>query len=190
MSSPTGEAFPNVATRSTYASLRVLEEEDMPWLRSAQLEVLGAGWRSRGMTGSSGAFESNVWAGSAVQLLGVDSTGRTISWLNAYNYEPMDQVVSVAVARLSERTLGRAFLASTVLFLDYVFRVLSVRKIYFDVAEYNLPMLESLVGDPLQPEALLADRLVADARTWNLHILSVTRDQLHRFSLYDALMKP
>src|SRR3546814_470031 len=180
--------FPGVAVESALAKLRAIRQDDIEFLYCSQVDVLGPGWRHRGTTPSPAAFEAGLWSGSAVQLLAVEpKSGRTIGWFNAYNYEPMDQVVSVAVARLSERQVGRAFLAGLMLFLDYVFRVLSVRKVYFEIAEYNLGALESFVDNPLRREAVLTERLLAVGRTWNLHMLSLTRQQLYEFKPFTRL---
>lgn len=126
--------FPAVTTETPYVLLRAVREEDAEPLRVASAEVLGPGWRSRGLTQSPRAFEAALW-GADVQFIAIDrNSGAAVSWLSLYSFEPLDQVAYCAAARLTSPSIGRAFMSSLVVFLDYCFRALSLRKIFFEVA--------------------------------------------------------
>jgi len=185
-----GDRFPHLQTQTPYVALRAVRQEDVEPLRIASVEVLGPGWRTRGVTQSPGAFESALWA-TDVQYLAVSrQNGAVVSWLSLYSFEPLDQVAYCAVARLTPPALGRTFMSSLVLFLDYCFRALSLRKVFFEVAEYNGPAFRGLVGDPLSEEGRLRKRYLADGRSWDLLMYSLTHEQLRSWRMLALLPDP
>ncbi len=62
------------------------------------------------------------------------------------------------------------------LFIDYVFRCWNFRKMYMDVAEYNLSQMASGMTRLFTVEGQLSEHYHLDGQYWDKFILSITRD--------------
>jgi len=54
---------------------------------------------------------------------------------------------------------------------------------------YNAPYFRSLLGNRLREEATIRDRYLADGVLWDLHIYSLTANDLRSWAMFPALME-
>lgn len=82
------------------------------------------------------------------------------------------------------------------LFIDYCFRTFDLRKLYFEVNEFNLPKLEFLSRAPFQQEGQLVGHEYLNGHHWDQYIFALharewfpaSAGRLGRSELGDALM--
>ena len=111
-------------------------------------------------------YESSAQNGSAGVVMSYSADMR-----NGFAY--------LAFARLRQGTspLHDAVVAAEalVLFVDFLFQGWDLRKIYVEVAEYNLGQFSSLVS-LLDVEARLKQHVYLDGRHWDMIIAALRRD--------------
>jgi len=71
-------------------------------------------------------------------------------------------------------------MVALLLFIRYTFDNWNLRKVYFEVPEYNLSQFDSAIGRYLDQEARMVDHQFANGRYWDSLTLSLFRDKWHR----------
>jgi hypothetical protein len=76
------------------------------------------------------------------------------------------------------------FIEGSVLFIEYVFACWPLRKLYLQVAEYNLDQIGSGVGRLLNEEGRLREHRFFAGRYWDEVMLSIDRAAWERRGLF------
>lgn len=161
-----------------YVSLRPIFASDYEFLYDLLLgEENGYRYRFRGATPSPEQFVQHLWQAVLAQYVVVDTTGEPVGLVSSYGYDANAAYVRLAVA-LAPRAAGRGWaMESAVLFIQYLFDLWSLRKIYMDVPEFNFTALSSGVGVYFTVEGQLVGHDYYQGRYWDEYILAVTREQ-------------
>jgi len=136
----------------------------------------GFRWRYRGSIPSYEAFERELWQGMLAQFV-VESiqTGQPAGHVICYNPDLALGHAYVGAAMTSQY-LGTGIAAEPVrLFLGYLFDVFPLRKLYFEVPEFNYHQFASAGGRVLQIEGRLRDHDFYGGRRWDRLILVAYR---------------
>ncbi len=133
-------------------------------------------WRLRGSTPDPEHFKQQLWTGTVLQfVLHRGPAGQPLGLVSLYGEDSPAGFAKFAVL-LHPEARGRAWPIEAVSrFLDYAFVVRSLRKIYIEVPEFNLPLMERGLKRFFETEAILRDYCAFDGRLWEQHILSTTR---------------
>lgn len=133
-------------------------------------------WRYRGTTPSPEAFARQLWDGILAQYLAMTTQGKPVGLVGLYNTNPFSGYSYIyALSDPSLAGQGRTMEAA-ILLLDYAFRNWNLRKIYFELPEFNLAQLRSAVGKYLVEEGRLIDHEVFGGRSWDLITLALYRE--------------
>lgn len=170
---------PAVPLAGPRTSLRVVEPRDYPWIRD--LTSRGTNlvqWRDRGQTTRPEQFVENLWAGVVAQFV-VErrSTGEPLGVVTCFGVDQRNRHAHLAVLFDPDAASGRGWRAEAlVLFVNYVFEVFDLRKLYAEVLEFNLPEIASAVGRYVAEEGVLVDHEYLGGRYWDMHLLAIHRD--------------
>jgi hypothetical protein len=144
-------------------------------------------WRHRGTTPSPERLLSSLWDGALVVLLAEHVTaaraaergepGEPFALLAAYGADLRNGWCSFGVAAVPELPPGPTpTLDAVVLFLDYLFALWPLRKVYAEAPGFAFGQYASAVPLLLEREGLLKGHDFYMGRHWDKHILSVSRD--------------
>lgn len=163
--------------------------EHYEFLREIELTRLGPFWRSGGRLSSPEDFAARIWANCLVQVLVVGvPDGKALMWATCTSPDPSPTVASLSLARLSNARMSLRAASGVAAFVDYLFTVLSLRKIYIEVAEPNLQQFESIAGRLFMAEARLRDHHRIGDSYHDLLIFSLWADEWKRSKLRDHLL--
>lgn len=166
-----GERF-----RTSQVTLAPLKPEDVEHLYRASLDPAWAHrWRWRGRTPSPEEFHRSLFAGVACQFTVRDRNGTLIGMVVAYDEDPNRFHCHLGVLRCAPESVGGAMVEGAVLFVSYLFTSFPYDRVFADVPEYNLPLLEGLTGTILQPEGKMADYYWHGGRRWARCFFSLRR---------------
>lgn len=165
-----------------YVRLRAIEASDYGDLRRAETaSELAFRWRLAGQSIPPEQYPSSLWNGVLAAFIYesiTPSPGYGI--INAYGADPRHGFAYVAAGAL--RSFGGSLRSAVcsceaiALFIDYLFAGWNLRKLYFDVAEFNAPQFASFL-DRCEREAALSRHLYLDGRFWDLYSFALWRDQ-------------
>ncbi|CAN5732722.1 spermidine N1-acetyltransferase [soil metagenome] len=160
------------------AQLRPLHQSDFDFLyQLAGDEEVGFRWRTRGLTPAPYTFLSLLWNGVDVQFVVVDSrTERLVGLVSAYGADTNAGHVRVAMMVAPDVMRSGWIVEAAILFIDYLFAVLNLRKIYFDVPGFNYETSLGRLGRLFRTEGTLVDHNYYAGRYWDQHILALYRD--------------
>jgi len=159
------------------ASLRPVFPADYDWLYEISCSpAIGYRWRNRGATPSPEAFVESLWRGVLAQFMIERNDDReAIGNVFAYNADLRNGHASVGVM-VNPDVSGRGWgLEGAGLFVDYVFKVWNLRKIYAEAPGFNFEQFRSGAGRLFREEGLLRNHDYYDGRYWDLHILAIDR---------------
>lgn len=170
-------AFDPPATANRTVRLRPLMPEDQSFLRSIELgPELGSRWRFRGTTPGPEQWSQSTWSGALAQFVIVSaSTGEPLGLVSLYDVDFRDGVGSIAAAKFSEADRSLRVVSGILLFLEYAFESFRLRKLYFDVPEYNLGQFGGLESR-LDLEARLKSHFFSAGRYWDRLTFALTRE--------------
>ncbi len=139
-------------------------------------ETVGFRWILTGQVPRREVFEQQLWNGVLSQFVVCrkDSDG-PIGVVLAYNADLNNGYAYAASAVISEAVGSGVGIEAVDLFVDYLFRCFNLRKIYFEVPEYNLPEIQSLIGGLFHQECVLREHTYYAGRHWNRYILALYR---------------
>jgi RimJ/RimL family protein N-acetyltransferase len=150
---------------------------------SASLELqpqLALSWRHHGAHPDPVSYQASLWDGVQCSFLVVGPPDREPLGLVTF-YEPdlTNGHCKVAATRLDLRTRwsGVHTLTGVCLGIDYVFEAWPVRKLYFEVPEFNVPQFASAGRRLLVLEGRLVQHVWRAGRYHDLLIYSLTRDR-------------
>jgi hypothetical protein len=134
-------------------------------------------WRHRGTTPSPERLLSSLWDGALVVLLAEHvAAGGPFAMLAAYGADLRNGWCSFGVAAVPDLPAGPTpTLDAVVLFLDYLFALWPLRKVYAEAPGFAFEQYASAVPLLLEREGLLKGHDFYMGRHWDKHILSVSR---------------
>lgn len=161
---------PNPSLTGSTVRLRPLRAGDVDLLYELATGE-GTGWRSRyrGTTPDPARFAEALHHAVLVQHLAEDRrTGRPLGHLVAYNADLRNGHAWLAVTMLPDAQRTRATGEAVVLFVDYLFTLWDLHKLYVESPEYNLHQFGSLLGRHLVEEGRYREHEVLAGRRWDL----------------------
>lgn len=134
-------------------------------------------WRPRGTTPSPEQFPQFLWQNVLAQFL-VEQTDERIpvGTVTAYNADPRNSVVYLAVAITPEFEKSGWALEAVVIFIEYLFRVWNLRKVYIEAVEFNFAEYASGIGRFFQLEGCLRDHEYFEGQYWHVYISALYRE--------------
>ncbi len=150
-------------------------------------------WRYRGQALSYESFVQRVEPGTLVHFV-VEriSTGEPLGYMQAFDASLQWGWCHCAVVLDPAVALGGWAIEAPLLFLNYLFTLYELRKVYASVLEFNYEHFASFSGDRYQVEARLANHEWHAGRWWDLLILALHRTDWLRVGppLVAKLTKP
>jgi len=164
-----------VTTRSL---LKPVELHDHEFLRTVEGFELGPTWRNRGTSFSPESFDQAVWAGVLAQYLVMRrSDNAPVGWVRAYNANHLNGFAYIAIARVaSDGEPDLAFGEGVARFVSNLFAGMNFRRLYAEVAGYNVGKTETGLESIAETVAIIPDHLVYDGELWDERILLIDRD--------------
>ncbi|HTU14572.1 MAG TPA: GNAT family protein [Solirubrobacterales bacterium] len=158
--------------------LRPIRPEDYTFLRSLEMSgEIGVRWRFRGSTPSPEQWIQSLWGNSLAQFIAMSaSDNQAIAMVSLYDANFQDGIASVAVSKFSIEDRSMRTMSALLLFLNYSFTNWPLRKVYFDVPEFNLEQFGMALKSELKVEAQLKDHMFAAGRYWDRFTLSLFRE--------------
>jgi hypothetical protein len=154
--------------------LRPIRPEDVVLLYEASLDPVEAHrWRSRGRDVGFDAFQRRLHEGVLSQFI-VESLDEQlpIGTVVAYAYQPGAGHCAVGFQRLLKGVgLGGDLIEGMGIFLLYLFRTFPLRKVFFEVPEFNTYLVEPTAAGTKR-EAVISDFYYHDGRYWEKRIYS------------------
>jgi RimJ/RimL family protein N-acetyltransferase len=140
-------------------------------------ESVGWRWRFGGMVPRRDTFEQTLWNGVLTQFVIVEKAhGAMVGSTLAYNADLNHGTAYVAAAMLREATRSGVGIEAADLFAAHLFACYRIRKLYFEVPEYNIPQFESSIGWLLREEGSLLQHTYYQGRFWDRKILALYRE--------------
>jgi hypothetical protein len=169
-------SFRNPSLRGRHVYLRPVVPEDYSFLRMVDTSAeLGVRWRFRGSTPSP---EQWVQAGGAqlAQFMVVRASDhQPLGLTTAYNQNFQDQHAYLAAMSFDAMSPNPLMVLGTAIFIEYVFTCWSLRKLYMELPEFNLPQFGSAVGSLFAEEGRLREDMYYDGRYWDKVVLALYR---------------
>jgi hypothetical protein len=163
--------------------LRPLRPDDMPFLYDAATDPAeGYRWRLRGRTISPEAFHQYLHDGVLAQFIVETLDERApIGLVMAYNHVPDGGHCAIGLQRaLPGLGRGGEMIEGMILFIGHVVRSFDIRKMWFDLPEYN----EYLVPDGgglLTFEGRLREFYYYDGKLWDRLYYSLSAERFRDF---------
>lgn len=144
-------------------------------------ERIGWRWRFAGAVPPRGVFEQSLWTGVLTQFVIVErARGVPIGCVMAYNAEMNHGIAYVAAALVEEAAGSGVGVEAVDLFCGHLFACYRLRKLYFEVPDYNLGQFASSLDWLLRSEGCLRQHTYYDGRLWDRHMLALYKED------YDA----
>ena len=162
----------------TWTALVPIDDSHFEYLYQLAIdESTGFRWRFVGAVPTKEEFRQSLWKGALSQFLVVETkTERAIGMVVAYQPDlPNGHVYVGAVMELSVQATGLG-IEAVMLFLRYLFTTWNLRKVYFEVPEYNAEWMVNSIGQYLKEEGRLKDHSFYDRRWWDKLILALYYD--------------
>ena len=177
VSSPGDQDPFRIVRQGRHVRMRGVATDDYDWLYDIAVNSdFAHRWRWRGTTPRPDDFIRLLWDDVAVQYV-IETRSGPVGMVSCYNVNPANGTgYFAAVARPEYHDTG-LLVEGTVLFLDYVFATLDLRKLYFEVLAENLPAFQSAVGRYLIEEGRLAGHERIGCHYTDLHIFALYRDR-------------
>jgi RimJ/RimL family protein N-acetyltransferase len=138
-------------------------------------------YRLRGITPSAENYHRLVWDSALAQFLVMSrAENRPIGVVSGYKDDMRSGTCHIAAIydpEVLERGQLRGDLEGVELFCEYLFRVFNMRKLYFEVFDWNLPKFGSFLYKMCSHEAHLVEHEYFDGRYWDLHVFALSRER-------------
>lgn len=134
------------------------------------------GWRFRGRPPAPEVFPAVIAEGVDVQAVIVrkDRVSEPVGLVSSYGHNHRDGYTHLAVA-VDERVMKTGWpLEGVALFIDYLFRVFPLRKLYVETTGWSVGAYERKLEQIFIEEGCLRDHEWHDGRWWNRRILALT----------------
>lgn len=171
--------------------LRPISPSDYDALRQIELgEQLGPLWRCRGATPSADSWLQSLSVGVLAQFLVLRAdSGQAVGVVTCYQADFQNQFAYLAAAKFDRSDRSTRLLEGTVLFIDYVFRCWNFRKLYLEVAGYNLNQIQSGIGRLLVEEGRLKGHIFYDGQYWDQALLALWRSKWKASGFSDSVAR-
>jgi RimJ/RimL family protein N-acetyltransferase len=160
-------------------ALRPVRPADYDLLYRMELsEALGQRWRHRGWTPSPERFVQSLWEGVTAQFMVVDkSTNEPVGLVAGYGLDWRDATCSLAITAFPSHIGAGWILEGAELFLDYLFMLFPLRKVYAETVAGNYETFTAGAGLVFHEEGRLRDHDFYDGKYWDKVTLAVYRDE-------------
>ena len=166
--------------RTPNLQLTPVTAENFPFLYALAIdEEVGYRWRFRGSIPSPEDFQKAFWQGTLTQfVVNMTSAAESIGHVVCYAYEPGHQHAFVGMV-FAPPVLGTGLpLEAASCFLNYLFNTWNLRKLYFEVPEFNYPQFASGAGRYFHEEGRLRQHEFYAGRYWDKLYLAIYRDDV------------
>lgn len=138
-----------------------------------RMEV-SATWRFHGVIPTYDGFVATLQQDVLVQYVSEDSSGAVLGLVTAYGFNPRGRYCYLATfVRPSAINTGLGIEAAAV-FLEYLFNVYPLKKVYFEVPGFALKSYSSIIRtNGAREEGRLTDHYFHFGKSWDQHILAV-----------------
>ncbi|WP_157472671.1 phosphopantetheine-binding protein [Frankia sp. EAN1pec] len=166
--------------RNEYFSMRPVTPETIPFLyHLAASEEIGFRWRYRGAVPSPEVFKAGLWQGIFAQFVVFNEVNsQPVGLVQLYNADPSRGTGYVGAVFIQGLMHTGLPIEAFDMFLRYVFRVWTFRKLYMEIPAYNYDLIKSGRGKYFEVEGCLKDYTYYDGRYWDEYILSLDRDSV------------
>jgi RimJ/RimL family protein N-acetyltransferase len=170
--------FRGPVLQGQHVHLRAVLPEDLAYLRLMETSSeLAPRWRLRGRTPSPQDWAHGTSAGVLAQFMVIANRDRTrVGLVTAFRANFQDGHARLAALAFNAKRPGPLMPVAIGLFIEYVFRCWNFRKLYMDVAEYNLPQMASGLDRIFAVEGRLREHYYLDGEYWDKLILSISRE--------------
>jgi len=142
-------------------------------------EEFGYRWRFGGAVPTLEVFEQNLWANVLAQFTVVERrSGSLIGMVVAYNADLTQGHVYVGGVMTSGVQRTGLGIEAFHVFSRYLFGTWNLRKLYFDVPEYNVEFLASGIGNILKEEGRFRQHTYYGGRYWDRFVFALYRDDI------------
>lgn len=141
-------------------------------------ERVGWRWRFGGAVVRRDTFEQGLWSGVLTQLLIVSrANDALLGSAIAYNADMNNGFAYIAAGLVADAAGSGIGIEAVDLFVGHVFASYNLRKLYFEVPEFNVPQFGSAVGTILHVEGRLLKHTYYNGRFWDRYIMSLYREE-------------
>lgn len=142
----------------------------------------GYRWRFGGTVPTKAQFEGTLWSGVLSQFVVMGDGGATPrGFVVAYNADLHSGVAYLgAIMDPAAQATGLG-VEAVALFTNFLFMTWNLRKIYFEVPEYNMEWIVNSVGSILTEEGRLRGHSYYARRWWDKIILAVYPTDFYRY---------
>ena len=141
----------------------------------------GMRWRYRGETPGFEEFNARLWSGQRCHFI-AERDRKPLAYLAAYDLSLKSRHCYLAVLSLqAEASRGRVF-EGAFLFIDHIFRAFELRKLYIEVAGYNLDAVLGGAQTLFEIEGTLRGHEEWNGELWDNHIGALSRGRWERYA--------
>ena len=133
-------------------------------------------WRFHGGTPSPEQFNDALWSGVLCQFLVSDQRSTPHGLVVCYGADQANGHAYVGVLGNINKSVGAAAMVGFVQLIDHVFDHWAFRKLYVDVAEYNLAEFHHGLQRHMELEATLSEYLFHGGRYWDQLTFGLSRE--------------
>lgn len=177
MDQATQDGLEPILTKGMY-TLRPISQADHQFLYNlATRPDTGFRWRYRGTVPPIERFVSELWQSTVLaQFVAADaSSGAPQGLVVCYQADLVGGHAYVGAVFSQEARRTGVPATAVVLFIDYLFKIHPVRKLYFEVPGWNMTQIASGIGSYFEEEACLRLHDYYDGKYWNKYLLAVHR---------------
>lgn len=151
---------------------------DQPFLHGIETGPdLGPRWRFRGSTPGPEQWGRSTWQNALAQFMVCGAgDGSPVGVVSLYEVSFQDGVGKIAAAKFDLTDLTPRMIVGILIFLRYVFAAWPLRRLYFDVPEFNLEQFGSALREYLEVEGRFKESHFAAGRYWDRYTLTLSRE--------------
>jgi len=147
----------------------------------ATSERTGFRWGIVGTIVPTESFAESIWNGIWCQFIVANRvTNEPLGIVMGYRPNFNDGHASVAQVMVDEAQGSGLGIEGLGLFVNLLFQSFNLRKLYFEVLEYNISRFRDTVGTWLKEEGRLKDHSYFAGRWWDQSILALYRDDFNQ----------
>jgi RimJ/RimL family protein N-acetyltransferase len=174
---------PSARLRGRYCDLRQLAPTDYDWFYNVCMQPQNLmTFRFGGVPPSPDRFAGFVWQGVSCQFV-ITREGRPadrIGVVTFYGQNDLSQVASFATVFQTGALRSPWAWEGVVLAINHFFRITQVRKLCFEVGEWNLPRFRGFEAFGMFQEGCLREHDYMDGRWWDRYLYALFRSDWER----------
>jgi RimJ/RimL family protein N-acetyltransferase len=158
--------------------LRAVRPDDFQFIYAlATSNEVGFRWRYRGQIPHFQTFVDNLVRDTLVDFVVMDRTDMTrLGYVAGYGADLRNGHCHVEVV-MAPPTVGSALgMEGAILLLEYLFHTWPFRKLYFEIPEFNVPLLDGFIERHATLEGRLIEYAYLGGKYWDQLICSLHRD--------------